>query len=127
MEYLHGQIMRRGVSIILNINTMKKATVLMLILALSISCLAIGRKKREKMNSWLNHSKHELIMKWGPAPRVSDDGDNGQILIYYSTQYYDGTTYYNYRMFYVHPDGTIYSWRTSRQTVPPQRINVSLY
>lgn len=98
----------------------------MLLLALSIHCLAIGKKKRAKLDSWLNHQKHELIMKWGPAQRTADDGDNGEVLIYYTTSYYDGTTYYHYTMFYANSDGNIYSWRTRNETVPPQQINVHL-
>lgn len=105
---------------------MRKLFLIMLLLALSISCLAIGKKKRAKMDSWLHHSKHELILKWGPPVRTTSDGADGEILIYCSTRYYDGNTFYNYRMFYANGSGEIYSWRISNDNVPPQQLNLNI-
>jgi hypothetical protein len=107
---------------------MKKAILIMLLIALSIPSFArMGKKKREKMDSWLNHTKNELVTGWGPPERVADDGAGGEILVYSSRKYYNGTTYYNYKMFYVNRSSVIYHWRTSREAVPPQQINLSVY
>lgn len=116
---------------------MKKTILVALLLAVSISCIAIGKKKRAILDSWLRHTKHELIVAWGPPDRRCEDGSDGEIIIYAKVQqtagYYafntwqPGRTFYNYTMFYVNADGLIYSWRTSRETVPPQQIDITVY
>jgi hypothetical protein len=83
------------------------------------------------MESWMGHQESELILSWGPPQQRVSDGADGTVLIYSSyvqtgsrpgeiiPTYSGGATYtapqtYGYqrtRMFYVHADGTIYSWR----------------
>jgi hypothetical protein len=100
-----------------------------MLLALSISCAAhISKKRKEKLNSWLNHSQQELVMAWGPPARTGEDGNNGEILIYsqYRGEAY-GNSYYQYTMFYVNADKKVYYWRVTKASYPPQQINLSIY
>jgi len=118
---------------------MKKSILAILLIALSLSCFAIGKKKlHAKMNSWLRHSKHELVMKWGMPTRTGDDGNGGEIVLYaYSGSreaipllqgdYIPAQSWYDYRIFYINSDGIIYSWRTTRERIPPQQINLYIY
>lgn len=101
---------------------------------LFISCAST----RKALDSWLGSSKQNLIMSWGPPQRVFDNSPNGEILIYAkqvyiapSTYYYGnhpatiaGQNYWNYTYMYVDTEGKIYSWRTERQQVPPQQIDL---
>lgn len=86
----------------------------------------------------MGYTKHDLVLSWGAPTRTDDDGDGGQILIYaYMGQngglltpngtYTDVNTWYDYRIFYVNADRKIYAWRTSREAVPPQQVNVNIY
>lgn len=108
----------------------------LLLLALSLSASAMGRKKLQKiMDSWMNETKHSLIMSWGPPARTADDGAGGEVLIYAEQRatngYYmlqtwiPGRSWYDYRMFYVNASGIIYSWRTDSQDVPPMQLNIN--
>lgn len=82
----------------------------------------------EAMNSWKGKTKAELYLSWGPAHRITDDAQDGEILIYEydvnqgqkpgtSTVNEDGSTSYTNpqqlgytrtRMFYVNPEKIIY-------------------
>jgi hypothetical protein len=83
------------------------------------------------MQSWVGHHQSELIASWGPPQSTASDGAGGTILIYgsyvnlgqqpgqivnggYGNYYYTAPQQQGYqrtRMFYVHSDGIIYSWR----------------
>jgi hypothetical protein len=83
------------------------------------------------MSSWVGHHESEVIASWGPPGSTASDGNGGHILIYQSyvnlgqtpgqvnygggnTVYYTAPQQQGYgrsRMFYVHSDGIIYSWR----------------
>lgn len=85
----------------------------------------------DQMASWIGHHQQELILDWGPPTRSASDGADGWILIYEYDRNFgqipghayvgpDGSTWYTApersgytarRMFWVHSDGTIYSWR----------------
>lgn len=88
--------------------------------------------EREKMDSWLQHEKAELLMSWGAPTRVTSDGKDGEILIYefdYTgqktvqtnppmTEWIIGkqyqtvkTGYVDVRSFWVDRGGKIYYWR----------------
>lgn len=103
-----------------------------LLLTLVIGAIATSCDGPSKvMDSWKGHTKSELYQKWGPPNQVTSDGADGEILIYTSyinlgqtagTVYNNGSGGINYtapqqngynrtRMFYVHPNGIIYSWR----------------
>ncbi len=102
---------------------------LMLILSFVLSGCA--SRVNKLMQSWVGSHQSDLIASWGPPQQNASDGKGGTILIYGSyvnlgqnpgqikTDYYGNTTYtapqqrgYNRsRMFYVNPDGVIYSWR----------------
>jgi hypothetical protein len=38
--------------------------------------------REELLNSWIGRSKNELLMKWGMASRIADDGRERQILVF---------------------------------------------
>jgi len=91
-----------------------------------------AEEEQVTMNSWLGHSKQELILSWGPPTRVTSDYQDGEVLIYdrtvtlpampghiQRTPFGSGLQYTNpmnltitrSRMFYVNPQGKIYHWR----------------
>jgi hypothetical protein len=94
---------------------------------LFVGCTSIN----DTMQSWVGSHQHDLILSWGPPTRSTSDGADGWILIYEydrnggqipgkAYRGADGATYYTapqntgytaQRMFYVHSDGIIYSWR----------------
>ena len=88
--------------------------------------------QREIMDSWLNHSKQELVMSWGPPSRVYDNSPNGEVLIWAQQGYMPGfggnpgITFWDYKYMYIDNNGKIYSWRTNRQPVPPQQIDLNI-
>ena len=114
---------------------MKRVILVIMLIALSIPGHATGRRKLEKikekvsktMDSWLDHSKHELVLSWGAPDRVSDDGASGEILVYASPFYYYGSDFYYYKMFYVNSSGNIYSWRTLIKNIPVQQVNLNVF
>lgn len=94
------------------------------------------------MDSWLGHTKQELIMTWGPPSRVASDGAGGEIVVFAKqgymppTTFYDNTggsttsnslTFWDYKMFWIDTQGKIYHWMTQRQQVPPQQIDLNIY
>ena len=76
------------------------------------------------MQSWIGHSKAEIIQSWGPPQGgYTSDGQGGEILLYNSSK----TLYIpvsgmvvqkdvqDYNQVYCHSDGTIYYIRWGRQ------------
>lgn len=108
-----------------------KKTILMIAV---IGVVLIGcQTTQQVMNSWIGHTKHELILSWGPPTSVMDDGNGGEILIYdkrinmgsttngsasvnsngnidYSERTRDGS-FTSRRMMYVDKEGKIYYWK----------------
>lgn len=102
------------------------------ILSLFSSCktTSFAQKEKTTMDSWLGHSKAELLQSWGPPTKVDSDGQGGEILTYDKsvaltqtpgTVYNNGYGGINYtrpqnnvvtrsRMFYVNQQGKIYHW-----------------
>lgn len=105
---------------------MKKVKILIF---LAVGLLTACTSQREIMDSWLGHSRQEVIMKWGPPARTASDGGTGEILVYanqvYIPQY--NLNYYDYKMFYVNSDGKIYHWMTKREQIPPTQIDLNIY
>ena len=119
---------------------MKNRVLLIAVLfALSIPSSAIaGNRLKKIMDSWMGATKHSLILSWGPPSRTASDGDGGEVLVYaysgYSNsiplldgQYLPAQSWYDYRIFYVSSEGKIYSWRTSREMVPPTQVDLTIY
>ncbi len=85
------------------------------------------------MNSWINSTKHDLIMSWGPPARTASDGGTGEILIYAREGHYPGIngqgayTYWDYKYMYVDNSGKIYHWRANTERVPPNQIDINIY
>jgi hypothetical protein len=82
------------------------------------------------MESWEGHHKSKLIAEWGPPQNISSDGLGGEVYVYASQVEWQtqgngrvdawGNITYNApqrqgytrsRMFYINPEGIIYSWR----------------
>lgn len=126
---------------------MKK--ILLILVAYSVilvSCVSSKVQTREVMDSWVGHTKQELLMSWGPPARVSSDGAGGEIIVYarqvyippQTSTFYDSyggsststlpaVNYWDYRMFWINKDGIVYHWMTQRQQVPPQHLNLDVY
>lgn len=103
--------------------------------------IASCTSEKKILNSCLGRTKADVIQAWGPPSRTEYDGAGNQILIY-ATHYYTpaGTTYINnspinipsqnywhYRMLWVNSEQIIYYWKTAKQSIPPQEINVTIY
>ena len=103
-----------------------KLLTLIMIFSLFYGCTP----QRAVLDSWLNHTKRELVMKWGPPTRVFDNAPDGEILIYARQGYAPGfggnpgISYWDYKYMYINNDGKIYYWRTQRQSIPPQQIEI---
>jgi len=108
-----------------------KNAYLFLITLMLCSCAATNFSKQEEltMNSWIGHSKAELIQTWGPPKSVSSDGKGGEIYTYEKSVSFGQTPgkvysnsnniYYTNpqsnvitrsRMFYMDNTGKIYHW-----------------
>jgi len=102
------------------------------VLILSAAVSAAGCSSiNNQMESWIGAHQQELILQWGPPTRTASDGADGWILIYEYDRDFgqipgkayagpDGAVWYTApersgytarRMFWVHRDGVIYSWR----------------
>lgn len=117
---------------------MKKYTLALLLLMVAVVAFPNGKKKEKQiMDSWLGSTKHALIIEWGPPQQTTSDGDGGEVLIYCTRVYIPATNYgmglvsatdyYKNRMFYIHSNGVIYSWRTSATSNPPTQVDVYLH
>jgi len=90
-------------------------------------------EEQKLMNSWIGHTKSELLQTWGPAKNISSDGKGGEIYSFEKTlsfgqsagQIYSGsnnniyytnpqnrvaTRIYN---FFIDKNGKIYTWQLS--------------
>lgn len=83
--------------------------------------------ERKVMDSWINNTKRDLVLKWGPPARTASDANGGEIYIYESRSMVYNVVRYNHRMFYINSDDKIYFWRTESGPVPAQQLNVNLY
>lgn len=83
------------------------------------------------MDSWMGHTKQELIQSWGPPSRTAPDAQGGEIWIYDKTVTIPGLpgqisrspfggiqyttpqslTVTRSRMFYISAEGKVYHWR----------------
>lgn len=63
---------------------MKEQFKLNLFSILLISTLVISgcTSTKKAIQSWLGHTKSEIILSWGPPQNISSDGNGGEILIY---------------------------------------------
>lgn len=109
-----------------------KSTLVIVLCSLLFSCVNI----KEIMDSWLNHSKQELILTFGPPAKIVSDGNNGEIYIY-AQQYFNqglytgnewvGQYYYwQYTLFYIRPDGKIYHWLRKTERIPPAQYDINM-
>jgi hypothetical protein len=83
------------------------------------------------MDSWLGHTRQDLIMNWGPPQRTASDGGTGEILVYSRHVYMNLPSglinYYEYKMMYINSEGRIYHWMIQNQQVPPTQIDLNVY
>ena len=116
---------------------MKSKNLLLLVLFLS-SCASTHLSKvqveeQKMMNTWIGHSKSELLRTWGPAKNISSDGQGGEIYSFEKTmsfgqsagQVYAGSSnniYYTNPQnrvatrvynFFIDKTGKIYTWQLS--------------
>ena len=98
---------------------------------LQYSCATTNFADQEKttMDSWIGHTKAELIRTWGPPKSISTDGQGGEIYVYDTSVNFGQTpgqvytqnsnVYYTNpqsnvvtrsRMFYINKSGVIYTW-----------------
>ena len=104
--------------------------------------LSACESTQKTMDSWLGSTKKDLIMSWGPPTRTADDGDSGEVLVYAKQIYIAPSTLYlsngtstttqakefwDYKMFWINPDGKIYHWLSQRQQIPPSQIDLNIY
>jgi hypothetical protein len=120
---------------------MNKVTVLLMACLLAVGgCATSGGRldvsdlqetERATMDSWLEHSKQELIQSWGPPTKTVSDTQGGEIWIYdksvpmpvapgqITPSPFGGVQYTTpqslivtrSRMFYISADGKVYHWR----------------
>lgn len=89
-------------------------------MALVTACIVVSAcasSLQQTLDSWLGHQQNELIQRWGPPSKTTDDGGGGRILIYESFTpnpfaQQPGIGVLQVKMFYVRADGTIYLWKT---------------
>lgn len=86
---------------------------------LFVGCASRVNNFHERMDTWIGHSRAEVIDGWGKPSSVLDDGEGGEILVYrYTRRVYTGTPLYGgglilikkIRRFYVNGDGIVYTW-----------------
>src|SRR6185436_14556621 len=100
-------------------------------IALSLALVGCAARVNKELQPWVGRHQSELIDAWGPPTRLSIDGKGGTVLVYEQsvnyetagqplydkkgkmTGYVPGQQYSStrYRMFYVDPDGIIYTFR----------------
>lgn len=112
-----------------NLQLMTKSFLLILI-AILISCASSQKVQQERdakedalFNKWLNHSKAELIQKWGQPDSTVSDGRKGEILIFKErvdyksvmNEKYTGTQFSFRKEMYVNADSIIYNWKSRRR------------
>lgn len=121
----------------------KRYLFLIFILLLFYSC---SPSITEIMNSWIGHSKQELIMSFGIPSRIESDGAGGEIVVFAqqvyqapsnstiytnsgssSTVHNAGYNYWSYKMFFINKEGKIYHWLTQNQQIPPTQIDLTIF
>jgi hypothetical protein len=94
----------------------------------------------KKMDTWMGHTKQDIIERWGYPDRIVDNEQSGEILIYaknvyvapstyntgYSAAYIQGENYWSYTYFFINPNGVAYHWLKQKQPIPPQQIDVRI-
>jgi len=109
---------------------MKKVIYIIFFLSIILvqSCSSTKRLSlKEIMDSWLGHSKVELIESWGPPTSTYNIGNGNEVLTYLQEWQINGRTYYDQynrqqykapqtryckKMMYVNKYGKIYMWKT---------------
>ena len=100
---------------------------------------------RKTLNSWLGHTKHHLIERWGPPLRTRDNGAKGEILVYprvvkepgsvgfswsddNGNRYYvpatQGYSYWRYYYFYINENKKVYRWMYRNNMPAPSSVDV---
>lgn len=107
-----------------------KAIALILLMALA-GCASTNftQTETDTMNSWVGHTKAELVQTWGPPLKIDSDQQGGEIFTYeksvtigqFPGQVYGTNTGIGYtqarpatitrvRMFYINKEGKVYHW-----------------
>ncbi len=106
---------------------MKKILYAIMILSLLLSCNTTRKKSinkqqefKQDMDSWLDSSKHDLLLTWGSPTSVSSDGNEGEILTFEQLKraYFPDFGYItvvNRYMFYINSQNIVYNWRVDQQ------------
>jgi hypothetical protein len=84
------------------------------------------------MDSCMGAPDWRLVERFGQPERKAPDNKGGEMWIY--SKYKQGympngqvIAAYEYYIFYLDPNAVVYGWRTDRQPVPVQQVNVNLY
>jgi hypothetical protein len=91
-----------------------KALVSALLLATVIIGSGCATQVSKVMDSWIGKHEADLISSWGQPSIRTSDGQGGKVLLYGNVAYSAAPQQNGYqrtRMFYVDPDGRIYSSR----------------
>lgn len=91
--------------------------VLVTLLSTATACGA-NAQTRKTLDSWLGHTKKELLQQWGLPDREGSDGDGGYILAY-RTRDMKGE---KWTSFFIDSTNIVRSWTT--KPIPPQVIKV---
>ena len=105
---------------------MKKNIILSLLILFLSSC-HLQEKIQASMDSWIGHTKQEVIMSWGPPARSCSDGANGEIIIYSKPILISGVYYYYNTLFYINKESKVYHWLKKTETVPPEQLDINIY
>lgn len=97
-------------------------TVLLIISSCGPSRKATDRREDALFNSWLHHSKSELVQAWGMPDSVIAKSNGGEIFVYKErlgitdvmNENYSGKQYSYRKEMYINTDSTIYYWRAFR-------------
>jgi len=111
--------------ILTKILDMKKIISLFLVSIFIFGCTS----QRQIMDSWMNHTEHEIIMSWGPPSTTNSDGNGGKVLTWSNPLYLtlpngQPLSMYQYKDMYINSSGRIYSWRTHNERIPPVQVDV---
>ncbi|MHB8403622.1 MAG: hypothetical protein ACYDCN_16610 [Bacteroidia bacterium] len=113
-----------------------------ILVSLIVSSCALFHRTEKEMNMSLQQNTQYLMMNYGaPTEKVSDGGD-GEIWVYATniyrapytlygssgaSTYVPSSNYWQYKMFYVNKQKIVYHWLYKTETIPPQRIDMSIY
>ena len=96
-----------------------------LFITLSVFLIIACATEKDKMQSWLGHTKQDLVAAFGEPARVESDGRTGEIMMYAKQK--NTASYYQYRIFYLTGEGKVYSWLLKTDKQPPEKINISSF